>query len=81
MSTKPSSAVDLHIGYAWSDGSKDAKINGYRFENGNSNLAKVYASEFVGSLNGNADTATRLAPSSITSLSSFTHGTDLIYTV
>lgn len=61
VNTKPSSAIDLHIGYAWSDGSKDAKINGYRFDNGNgSNLAKVYASEFVGALNGNANTATRI---------------------
>jgi len=37
----------------------------------------IYAAAFK----GNADTATRLAPSSITSLSSFTHNTDLIYTV
>ena len=62
VNTKPSSATDLHIGYAWSDGSKDAKINGYRFDNGNgSNLAKVYASEFIGSLNGNASSASKIS--------------------
>ena len=32
-STKPSSAMDLYIGYVWSDGNSDAKINSYIFEN------------------------------------------------
>lgn len=62
VNTKPSSATDLYIGYAWSDGSKDAKINGYRFENGNgSNLAKIYASEFIGSLDGHASSASKVS--------------------
>jgi len=41
VNTKPSSAVDLYIGYVWSDGSADAKINTYKFCNGNRTLAKV----------------------------------------
>ena len=59
VSTKPSSAIDIHIGYAWSDGTKDAKINAYRFENGNTALTNVYASTFYGALSGNATTATK----------------------
>lgn len=58
INTKPSSVMDLWFGYMWSDGSKDAKISGYRFADGNSNLTKVYASQFIGSLDGNATSAT-----------------------
>lgn len=61
IDTKPTSATDIHIGFKWSDATGDAKINGYKFCNGNGgNLAKVYASEFVGPLNGNASTASKI---------------------
>jgi len=48
VATKPSSATDLYFGYAWSDGSKDAKINNYVFDNGNSALAGIKAANFNG---------------------------------
>ena len=48
INSKPSSATDLYFGHAWSDGSKDAKINNYRFENGNSALAGIIAANFNG---------------------------------
>lgn len=54
---KPSSAVTLHVGYKWHDGTSDAKINRYKFCNGNAALAEVEASTFYGSLSGNATTA------------------------
>ena len=57
-SSKPSTATDLYIGYKWSDGTSDAKINNYRFCNGNTGLATVTASTFYGALSGNATTAT-----------------------
>ena len=50
VNTKPSTATDIHIGYAWSDGSKDAKITGYRFKDGNNNLTQIYASVLNGSI-------------------------------
>lgn len=81
VSTKPSNAIDLYIGYAWSDGSKDAKINGYRFLNGNgSNFAKVYASEFVGALNGNAATASKIAAKLASTTKTFLLGTSTTIT-
>lgn len=57
---KPSSALSLHIGYAWSDGSKSKMINEYRFCGGDGNLTQVTASQFNGSLSGNASSATAL---------------------
>lgn len=48
VATKPSSATDLYFGYAWSDGSKDAKINNYVFDNGNSAFAGIKAANFNG---------------------------------
>lgn len=58
--TKPNftEAKDLHIGWAWSDGSKVKLINSYRFDGGDGNLTQVSASQFNGALNGNAATAT-----------------------
>ena len=41
VDTKPSSAISLHIGYKWSDGTSDAKINRYIFDNGGAALAEV----------------------------------------
>lgn len=58
VSTKPSTATNLHIGYKWSDGSSDAKITRYIFDNGNAAQAEVQASTFYGALSGNASTAT-----------------------
>ena len=52
VNTKPSSAVSLYIGYRWSDGTTDAKINRYIFDNGNASLAEVQASTFYGALSG-----------------------------
>ena len=59
VSTKPSSATTLCIGYKWSDATADAKINQYNFYNGNAQLAKVVASTFYGDLSGNATSATK----------------------
>ena len=63
--TKPNytEAKDLHIGWAWSDGSKTKLINSYRFGGGDGNLTQVTASQFNGALNGNANTATALTTS------------------
>ena len=59
VSTKPSSATTLYVGYKWSDGTADAKINQYNFYDGNAQLAKVGASTFYGDLSGNATSATK----------------------
>lgn len=59
VSSKPSDATDLYVGYKWSDGTLDAKINRYRFCNGNAALAEVVASTFYGDLSGNATSATK----------------------
>ena len=51
----------MHFGYKWHDGSKAPNISGYYFDNGNCELAPVYASKFHGTatnaetLNGYAD--------------------------
>ena len=47
VNTKPSSAIDLYIGYKWSDGTGDAKINAYRFYNGNTGLAALLTSNLI----------------------------------
>lgn len=57
---KPSSALSLYIGYAWSDGTKSKMINEYKFCGGDGNLTQVTASQFNGSLSGNASSATAL---------------------
>lgn len=57
---KPSSALSLYIGYAWSDGTKSKMINEYKFYGGDGNLTQVTASQFNGSLSGNASSATAL---------------------
>lgn len=59
FNNKPSDATDIHIGYKWADGTSDAKINSYKFENGNCALTNVYANTFYGALSGNATTATK----------------------
>lgn len=61
INTKPSSNTVLHVGYKWSDGSTDAKINRYIFHNGGgaNALAEVEASTFYGDLSGNATSATK----------------------
>lgn len=41
VATKPSSAITLCWSWAWSDGSKDAKINRHNFYNGNGALAEI----------------------------------------
>ncbi len=38
----------MHFGYKWHDGSKAPNISGYYFDNGNCELAPVYASKFHG---------------------------------
>lgn len=50
---KPSSAIDLHLGWAWDDGSKAALINSYRFNDGNGSLTKIVAADaaFTSSVN------------------------------
>ena len=58
VNTKLPTVGPLYIGYAWSDGTRDAKISRYIFENGNENLTEVQASTFIGDLTGNAATAT-----------------------
>ena len=58
-STKPSSAMDLYIGYVWSDGNGDAKINSYIFENGNRTLTKIQAASiYLGNTSGIQGTIT-----------------------
>jgi hypothetical protein len=49
VNTMPSSEVDLCIGWAWSGGTQAARIKNYRFFNGNSVLAPVYASNIIDS--------------------------------
>lgn len=66
VSTKPASATTIHIGYAWSDGSKDAKINRYLFQNGNAAKAEVEASTFIGALTGHASEDLPLAGGQMT---------------
>lgn len=63
--TRPSSsnATSLHIGYKWADGTSSKLINEYLFEGGDGNTTQVTASQFNGSLNGNANTATALTSS------------------
>lgn len=52
-STKPSSAMDLYIGYCWSDGNGDAKINSYIFQNGNRTLTTIKAASiYLGNNSG-----------------------------
>ena len=59
VNSKPSSAINLCVGYKWSDGTSDAKINRYNFYNGGTGLAEVGASTFYGDLSGNATSATK----------------------
>lgn len=56
---KPSSAVTLHIGWKWADGTGAALISNYQFNDGNGGLTDVYAKTFVGALSGNATSATK----------------------
>lgn len=58
--TRPASsnATSLHIGYKWADGTSSKLINEYIFEGGDGISTQVTASQFNGSLNGNANTAT-----------------------
>lgn len=67
--TKPNytEAKELHIGWAWSDNSKVKLISAYRFDGGDGQLTQVTASQFNGTLNGNANTATALTSSAGTS--------------
>jgi hypothetical protein len=58
FAAKPSSAQTILVGYKWSDGTSDAKINRYKFCNGNGASTEVEASTFYGSLSGNATSAT-----------------------
>lgn len=62
---KPSSALgnnnSLYIGYKWADGTSSKMINEYRFCDGGNQYAQVTASQFNGSLNGNANTSTTAA--------------------
>ena len=55
------SPQSLHIGLAWSDGSKIKLINEYIFDGGDGNKTQVTASQFNGSLNGNASSASSVA--------------------
>lgn len=58
---KPSDALSsnaLHIGYKWADGTSLKMINEYRFCGGDGQYTQVTASQFNGSLNGNASTST-----------------------
>lgn len=55
------SPQSLHIGCAWSDGSKIKLINEYIFDGGDGNKTQVTASQFNGSLNGNASSASSVA--------------------
>ena len=57
-STKPSSAMDLYIGYVWSDGNGDAKINSYIFQNGNRTLTKIQAASIILGSSSNQGTIT-----------------------
>ena len=53
FAAKPSSATTLYVGYKWHDGTSDAKINRYKFCNGNGVATEVEASTFYGALTGN----------------------------
>ena len=53
FAAKPSSAITLYVGYKWHDGTSDAKINRYKFCNGNGVATEVEASTFYGALTGN----------------------------
>ncbi len=65
--TKPSSnATSLHIGYKWADGTLSKLINEYIFDGGDGNKTQVTASQFNGSLNGNAASASSVPWSGIT---------------
>lgn len=61
--TKPNytSPIPLHFGWAWADASKTKLISEYRFDGGDGELTQVTASQFNGSLNGNANTSTTAA--------------------
>lgn len=63
--TKPSytSPQALHFGWAWADKSKTKLISEYRFDGGDGQLTQVTASQFNGTLNGNASSATALTTS------------------
>lgn len=52
VNTMPSSEVDLCIGWAWSGGTRSAKIKNYQFFNGNATLAPIYASNIIDSTGG-----------------------------
>lgn len=61
---KPSDALSsnaLYIGYKWADGTSSKMINEYRFCGGDGQYTQVTASQFNGSLNGNANTSTTAA--------------------
>lgn len=47
-------AKSMYFGYAWDDGSREALIKGYIFENGASALADITANIFHGTLEGTA---------------------------
>lgn len=48
-STMPANPIEIYIGWAWSDGTKAARINGYRFHDGNGVMAPIYASNIIDS--------------------------------
>ena len=54
--SRPANAIDLYLGYAWSGGTKDAKINRYVFMNGNATLTNVKAALFEGKSTSSAYT-------------------------
>ena len=75
VNSKPSSTTSLYVGYKWSDGTSDAKINRYIFYNGNAQVTDVQASTFYGALSGNASTATKFNSARSISLTGDTTGT------
>lgn len=66
---KPSwdSKNGVWIGYRWSDGTLSDLIEQYNFANGAGGLTKVAASTFIGSLTGNADTASTASVANVAS--------------
>lgn len=66
---KPSwdSKSGVWIGYRWSDGTLSDLIEQYNFANGAGGLTKVAASTFIGSLTGNADTASTASVANVAS--------------
>lgn len=52
---------DIWIGYKWKDSASWTKGKNWRFGNFCGSLGNIYANKFIGSLQGNADTATSLA--------------------